>query len=205
MFILSDSPPEKDIQWSEQGMLASFKFIQKLWLLNTKILEKTKNNDDISENESLAKFTNQLIYKISHNLEKFHYNVIVANLHEMYNFLIKEIEKPIKTKVLLSNYKKILIIMNPIIPHFSSECLENIGQSEIQWPKILRDKLIEDDVNFVIQINGKKKALLKVKRDIDEKTILKITQENIKTKNFLKDEKIKKIIFVPNRLLNIIL
>ncbi len=205
LFILSDSPPEKDIQWSEQGMLASFKFIQKLWLLNTKILEKTKNNDDISENESLAKFTNQLIYKISHNLEKFHYNVIVANLHEMYNFLIKEIEKPIKTKVLLSNYKKILIIMNPIIPHFSSECLENIGQSEIQWPKILRDKLIEDDVNFVIQINGKKKALLKVKRDIDEKTILKITQENIKTKNFLKDEKIKKIIFVPNRLLNIIL
>ena len=205
LFILSDSPPEKDIQWSEQGMLASFKFIQKLWLLNTKILEKTKNNDDISENENLAKFTNQLIYKISHNLEKFHYNVIVANLHEMYNFLIKEIEKPIKTKVLLSNYKKILIIMNPIIPHFSSECLENIGQSEIQWPKILRDKLIEDDVNFVIQINGKKKALLKVKRDIDEKTILKITQENIKTKNFLKDERIKKIIFVPNRLLNIIL
>ena len=95
--------------------------------------------------------------------------------------------------------------MNPIIPHFSSECLENIGQGEIQWPEILRDKLIEDDVNFVIQINGKKKALLKVKRDIDEKTILKITQENIKTKNFLKDERIKKIIFVPNRLLNIIL
>jgi leucyl-tRNA synthetase len=205
LFILSDSPPEKDIQWSEQGMLASFKFIQKLWLLNVKILEKAKNNDDISENESLAKFTNQLIYKISHNLEKFHYNVIVANLHEMYNFLIKEIEKPIKTKVLLSNYRKILIIMNPIIPHFSSECLENIRQGEIQWPKILKDKLIEDNINFVIQINGKKKALLEVKRDIDEKTILKITQENIKTKNFLKDKKIKKIIFVPNRLLNIIL
>ena len=101
LFILSDSPPEKDVQWSEQGMLASFKFIQKLWILNTKILEKTKNNDDISENENLAKFTNQLIYKISQNLEKFHYNVIVANLHEMYNFLIKEIEKPIKTKVLI--------------------------------------------------------------------------------------------------------
>ena len=95
--------------------------------------------------------------------------------------------------------------MNPLIPHFSSECLENIGQGEIKWPKILKEKLIEDNINFVIQINGKKKALLEVKRDIDEKSILKITLVNIKTKNFLKDKKIKKIIFVPNRLLNIIL
>ena len=96
LFILSDSPPEKDVQWSDQGMLASFKFVQKLWTLNSKILDKIKNNDQGGEGNDLTKFTNQLINKITQNLEKFHYNVIVANLYEMYNFLIKEIDKPIK-------------------------------------------------------------------------------------------------------------
>ena len=119
LFILSDSPPEKDVQWSDQGMMASFKFIQKLWILNSKILEKIKNNNEDNKNENITKFTNQLIYKITQNLEKFHYNVIVANLYEMYNFLIKEVEKPIKKEILIENYKKILILMSPFIPHFA--------------------------------------------------------------------------------------
>jgi len=96
LFILSDSPPEKDVQWSDQGMMASFKFVQKLWSLNSKILDKIKNNNHDNKGENLIKFTNQLIYKVTQNLEKFHYNVIVANLYEMYNFLIKEIDKPIR-------------------------------------------------------------------------------------------------------------
>jgi leucyl-tRNA synthetase len=121
LFILSDSPPEKDVQWSEQGMMASFKFIQKLWTLNTKILEKIKNNEEKNKDENLIKFTNQLIHKVTQNLEKFHYNVIVANLYEMYNFLIKEIDKPIKKEILIENYRKILILMNPFIPHFTNE------------------------------------------------------------------------------------
>ena len=127
LFILSDSPPEKDVQWSDQGMQASFKFIQKLWILNSKILDKIKNKGkESNKGEDLIKFTNQLIHKITQNLEKFHYNVIIANLYEMYNFLIKEIDKPIEKKVLLESYKKILILMNPFIPHFSNECLDSI-------------------------------------------------------------------------------
>ena len=111
LFILSDSPPEKDVQWSEQGMAASYKFLQKLWVLHSKVLKKIALNDIESESDGLTKFTNQLVYKITQNLEKFHYNVIIANLHEMYNFLNKEIEKPIKKEVLIDNYKKILILM----------------------------------------------------------------------------------------------
>ena len=130
LFILSDSPPEKDVQWSDQGMLASFKFIQKLWILNSKVLEKIKNTDETNDEENLTKFTNQLIYKITQNLEKFHYNVIVANFYEMYNFLIKEIEKPIKKEILIENYKKILVLMSPFIPHFSTECLNNLNEKK---------------------------------------------------------------------------
>jgi leucyl-tRNA synthetase len=205
LFILSDSPPEKDVQWSDQGMLASFKFVQKLWILNSKILEKIKNNDEPNEVENLTKFTNQLIYKITQNLEKFHYNVIVANLYEMYNFLIKEIEKPIKKEVLVENYKKILVLMSPFIPHFTAECLNNFDQKEINWPTVLKEELIEEEINFVIQINGKKRLILKVNRDIDESSVLNKIKSNNETEKLLRDQKIKKTIFVSNRLINIIL
>ena len=205
LFILSDSPPEKDVQWSDQGMLASFKFVQKLWTLNSKILDKIKDNNQDDEGSDLTKFTNQLINKITQNLEKFHYNVIIANFYEMYNFLIKEIDKPIKKEILIENYKKILILMNPFVPHFSNECLNSINENQINWPKISKGDLIEEDINFVVQINGKKRAILKIKRDMVEKEILEIIKTNLKIEKFLKDQTIKKSIFVPNRLINIIL
>ena len=205
LFILSDSPPEKDVQWSDQGMMASFKFVQKLWTLNSKILVKIKDNNQDDEGKNLTKFTNQLINKITQNLEKFHYNVIVANLYEMYNFLIKETDKPIKREILIENYKKILILMNPFIPHFSNECLNTINENQIKWPKISKEDLIEEEINFVVQINGKKRAILKVKRDVVEKEILEIIKLNPEIDKFFKDQTIKKSIFVPNRLINIIL
>ena len=206
LFILSDSPPEKDVQWSDQGMLASFKFIQKFWLLHLKILTKINLNEKIDCEENLSKFTNQLINKITQNLEKFHYNVIIANLHEMYNFLNKEIEKPINSKVLEENYKKILTILMPLIPHFANECLASITNKSVKWPELLKDLLIDDNINFVVQINGKKRALLKVKRDISEKNLLeKIQTDKSELQKILKDQTIKKIIFVSNRLINIII
>jgi leucyl-tRNA synthetase len=209
LFILSDSPPEKDVQWSDQGMVASFKFVLKLWTLNTKILEKIKitneKSDEEDKSDNLIKFTNQLIHKVTQNLEKFHYNVIVANLYEMYNFLVKEIDKPIKKNVLIENYKKILVLMNPFMPHFTSECLRSINQNEVSWPSISKEDLIEEEINFVVQINGKKRAILKVKRDIIEKEILKIIKLDQEIEKFVKGQKFKKIIFVQNRLINIII
>ena len=205
LFILSDSPPEKDVQWSDQGMLASFKFVQKLWMLNSKILDKIKTKNESNDDGDLTRFTNKLIFKITQNLEKFHYNVIIANLYEMYNFLIKEIEKPIKTSVLIENYKKILILMSPFIPHFSSECLIGIKQKTAEWPIVSKEDIIDENINFVVQINGKKRALLNVKRDLDEKNILKKILENIDTEKLLRGQKIQKTIFVSNRLINIII
>ena len=117
LFILSDSPPEKDVQWSEEGIAASYKFIQKLWNLNSKILEEIEKDHPKDNSLELTKFTNKFIKKITHNLEFFSYNIIIANLHEMYSFLIKEINKGFKKETISENYKKILITINPIIPH----------------------------------------------------------------------------------------
>ena len=95
--------------------------------------------------------------------------------------------------------------MNPFIPHFSSECLNTINESQIKWPKISKEDLVEENINFVVQINGKKRAILKLKRDIVEGEILEIIRLNLEIEKFLKGQTIKKSIFVPNRLINIIL
>ena len=95
--------------------------------------------------------------------------------------------------------------MNPFIPHFSNECLNTVNEDQIKWPKISKEDLIEEDINFVVQINGKKRAILKVKRDVVEKKILEIIKLNLEIEKFLKNQTIKKSIFIPNRLINIIL
>ena len=123
----------------------------------------------------------------------------------MYNFLIKEIDKPIKKEVLIESYRKILILMNPFIPHFTNECLNSIDQNETTWPIVAKEDLIEDQINLVVQVNGKKRTILKVKRDISENEILKIIKLNKEVEKFLIKQIIKKIIFVPNRLINIII
>ena len=176
LFILSDSPPEKDVQWSDQGMLASYKFIQKILDVAPKNKKKIENKTIKKEkfdDKNLSKFTNLLIKKITGNLDKFNYNVIIANLYETYNFLVKEIEKEIDPKDLLGNYEKILKVINPILPHLSSECLEDINNKfNLNWPKIEDKYLIEENINIVIQINGKTRSILKLKKDITEEELI---------------------------------
>ena len=209
LFILSDSPPEKDVQWSEQGMLASFKFIQKFWLINKRIKEKIDKCTDVEKQEGdldLIKFTNQLINKINNNLEKFNYNVIIANMHETYNFLNKILNKQFNKKVLSENFKKILTIMSPVIPHIINECFEvnkfNILQ---KWPEVEKKYLKEEKILIVVQIGGKKKGIIEAKKDTDEKTVMDlISKEDRINKNF-KNKKINKVFFVKNRLINILL
>ena len=95
--------------------------------------------------------------------------------------------------------------MSPFIPHFTSECLSNIDEKKIKWPTVTKEQVIEENINFVVQINGKKRALLRVKRDLSEKDILKEIQLNKETQKLIIDQKIQKTIFVSNRLINIIL
>ena len=206
LFILSDSPPEKDVQWSDEGILASHKFIQKLWNLHTKILEEI--NKDYPKDSSLdfTKFTNKFIKKITHNLENFSYNIIIANLHEMHTFLIKEINKEFKKETILENYKKILISINPIIPHFSSECLKIIGEiNKIEWPNY-DEKQIEESLSLiVVQINGKKRGLIKTKPNVSEQEVMELINQDKKISKYLISVDIKRKIYIKNKIINLIL
>ena len=207
LFILSDSPPAKDVQWSEQGMVASYKFLQKLWTLHGKIKKKLEIKEKYNdENNNLEKFTNQMISRITNNLENFNYNVIIANIYETYNFLNKEIEKKIDINNLKTNYIKLLILFSPAVPHYTSECLEEInGNNTISWPEANSDLLVEDKIDYVIQINGKKRAILNENRDIDQESLLTKIKNNKISQKYLKDKSINKIIFVKNRLINLLI
>tara|TARA_X000001036_G_scaffold250454_1_gene233270 strand:+ start:834 stop:3383 length:2550 start_codon:yes stop_codon:yes gene_type:complete len=208
LFILSDSPPEKDVQWSEQGMVASYKFLQKFWTLHKNIKNiSSKNSQDEKINSlEMSRFTNEIIKKITQNLEKFHYNVIIANLHETYNFLIKLINKPLDKNSFLKNYIDILKTMSPIVPHFTSECLEDLGEkSERSWPKTNEKYLVKKNINIVLQINGKKRAIIIAKKNIDKETLINEIKSNAQYNKYLENKKIVRNIYVKERLINLIL
>jgi leucyl-tRNA synthetase len=171
--------------------------------LHNKIKDRLSSKSNDIE---IDKFTNQMIVKITNNLESFHYNVIVANMYETYNFLTKKIEEDIDSEKLLKNYQKILTIFSPIIPHFTAECLEDLKfNDKLSWPKAEKVYLSEDNLDYVIQINGKKRAILNEKRDLDQENLLNEIKSNNITKKYLENKSIKKIIFVKNRLINLLL
>ena len=207
LFILSDSPPEKDVQWSDEGMKSSFKFVQKLWILHQKIIEEIELDHPSNSTTDLEKITNQFIKNVTTNIENFSYNKIVANFHETYSALNKIIFNKIEKKKLIENYKKILSIMSPVIPHFANECMEmlNIKENEVSWPKANEIYLKEDTIKFVVQINGKTRKIIGSQKDTSEEELLLKIQTDVKLNNYLKTGSIQKKIFIPNKLINIII
>jgi len=212
LFILSDSPPEKDVQWSEQGMIASHKFVHKFWLIHQKIkdkiasLKKNEANEGNLAEEKLQEFTNQIIDKITKNLNNFQYNVIIANFHEIYNFLSKLQLDEINNTILLENYLKILTVMSPVIPHFSSECIDEIQkQDNSMWPIAVKKFLEKKTLEIVVQLNGKKRGLISCNKDTSEKQLRDLIETDNQYKKYFEDRTIIKTIYVKDRLINLIL
>ena len=205
LFILSDSPPEKDVQWSDQGMQAAYKFINKLWLVHENIkkeIQSTKTNNDKKENSAekqLQIFTNQMVDKVTRNLDNFHYNVIIANFHETYNFFSKLKTTDISKTILLENYLKILTIMNPVMPHFASECIAEIQKEDVsKWPTVNKDILEKESLEIVVQLNGKKRGLVSCDKNIDEKQLINMVKSDNQYKKYFDDKTIIKTIYVKN-------
>ena len=205
LFILSDSPPEKDVQWSDEGIKSSYKFIQKLWVLNQKIIEEIEVNHPSNSNNDLEKITNKFLKEVTQNIENFAYNKIIANFHEIYSSLNKVILNKVEKEKLVENYKKILIAISPVIPHFSNECMTMLNTNEkILWPKINEKFLLEENIKFIIQFNGKTRKIIISKKDTSEDLLLEKIKEDSKLNDFLDNKSIQKKIFIPNKLINII-
>ena len=205
-FILSDSPPEKDVQWSEEGIISAHKFIQKLWTLHLKISEEIFKSNLVDEDDKLTKYTNHFIKKVTDALNNFSYNVIIAYMHELYSFLSNEIKKTYSKKTLTENYHKILVTIMPILPHITNECIKSLNfKQNIKWAKYDEKYLVEEFINIVVQINGKKRGLIKTKADTKENDLLNIVKNEKNIQKYIEGNIIKKKIFIQNKLINIII
>ena len=203
LFILSDSPPEKDIQWSENGMSSAYKFIQKFWFMSEKII-KTVNQDQKSTNNDLEIFTNQAIQKINFALEKFRYNVIVAVFHEIYSFYSKILNKEENYNNLKDNFIKTLIVMSPLVPHLTNELLTRLNNNKIHWPDVKKGVIETDEKIIVIQVNGKKRNIISTVKGDPEDNILKKIKEMKLVEKYINNKEILKTIYIKDKLINII-
>ena len=206
-FILSDSPPDRDVQWSTEGVSAAHKFIQRIWGLNNKIMSKNDSKDNDDEKRFLSKF-NDYIFKISDLIEKFHLNVAIAKIYEMTSLLEVNLTKKISQKCLLESQKQFIKVIMPFAPHLSCECLSKLEggnfYDKIQWPKGNKSLLKDQEVTLVVQINGKKRGLFLAKKDLSEKDALMEAKKIENIKKNLKNKKIVKNIFVKNKIINFI-
>ena len=204
-FILSDSPPEKDIQWSDTGMASSFKYVQKFWIMNEKIIDILNKEKEIKNNE-IDIFVNQSIKKINFALENFRYNVIIAVFHEIYSFLSKLVEIDKNYSNLRENYKKILIVMMPVLPHIINECIEKISEEkEVKWPTIDEKFIDNSKSNMVIQVNGKKRSVILLDKGLEEQSVIEKVKEDKSLEKHLAGKKIYKTIYIKDKILNFII
>jgi leucyl-tRNA synthetase len=206
-FILSDSPPDRDIQWSDNGIQGAFKYIQKIWRTYEKL--KIYKKEKKEENDTLIRNSNILIKEITECIEKFHINVAVAKLYVFLNNINEEIEKQSLNKEDIINiYKKYLIIISAFIPYIANECWEKItGKQDVtlqEWPKIDVSFLHKENFDIVIQVNGKKRAIINTTNNESEESILSKSLA-IKNIQVILDKKIIiRKIFIKNKLLNIV-
>jgi leucyl-tRNA synthetase len=206
-FILSDSPPDRDIQWSDSGIQGAFKYIQKIWRVCEKIKIYKKEKEE-TDNSFLIK-TNILIKEITECIEKFHINVAVAKLYIFLNNLSEEIDKKtLNEEDIINAYKKYLIIISAFIPYIANECWEKITKennlNSQEWPKIENTLIKKDHFDVVVQINGKKRAIINAINNESEENIFSksLAIKNIKV--ILDEKNIIKKIFIKNKLLNIV-
>jgi len=207
-FILSDSPPDRDVQWSTEGVSAAHKFVQRIWNLNNKILDKKNEKSDLDDEKKFLSKFNDYLFKISDLIDNFHLNVAIAKIYEITNLLEDSLTKKLSSKSLLESQIKFVKIMMPFAPHLSCECLSKLeGKNfyeKIQWPKGDKSLLKDQEITLVVQVNGKKRGLIVTKKDLSEKDALIEAKKIENIKKNLKDKKIVKNIFVKNKIINFI-
>jgi len=202
-FMLSDSPPERDVQWSLEGVSAAFKFIQKLWKLNSDILNK-KDSGLGTEDLTLRRAVNKTVYNVTKNLDNFQYNVVIANMHEIYNLLCSHLlNNKTSNKTLKDEWEKITMLLMPLTPHLAHECCEKLNK-KFYWPQYDNNLLEDENCTIVIQVNGRKRGLLEMPINTQEKTIIERAKKIDNVLKHVKGMTIIKKIYIKNKIINFI-
>ena len=209
-FMLSDSPPERDINWSLSGIQGSWKFCQKIHSLVEKNLSLFSENNEINQpniaKSRLLSEVHKCLKDITNSIEKFQMNVSVAKIYEIVNHLSKGGDDQAATK---QGLEILIRVIEPMMPHLAEECWSMMNKktvlSEVPWPEVNEEYTLQSSTTIVIQINGKRRGELNTSIGITKNEVMK---EILNIKNIsesLKDKEIKKVIFVQNKIINLVI
>jgi leucyl-tRNA synthetase len=219
-FMLSDSPPERDVEWTERGVQGAWRFSQRLWRLVGEAGEiaKTAPADRPPQFSpaalTLRKATHRALAHVTEDVEKLHFNVCVAHIYEFANAFssaIGDIDAAVSPDLAwtMREAAGVLVqLFNPMMPHLAEECWAALGHTtlvaEAAWPQVERDLLVENTVTLPVQINGKKRADVTVPRDAKSADIEAIVLALDAVKLALDGKLPKRVIIVPQRIVNVV-
>jgi leucyl-tRNA synthetase len=205
-FILSDSPPEKDIQWSDSGVISANKFLQKIWNLNQLVLSKKKLNGDAKEQESFDLKVDMYVHKIDRAINNFHLNVAIAQFYELYKHFNEAVKIEINNDILIKNLMKFMRLMIPFTPHLAFECLSNLNCDKSNvWPDVNEKLFSNIKINMAVQINGKTRDVININKDLKENELDNFIKKSSKAKKYIIDKEIVKTIYIKNKIINYII
>jgi leucyl-tRNA synthetase len=220
LFCLFAAPPERDLEWSEQGVEGGSRFLNRVWRLKTEWMDRLKDAAPFDGSPAaldgaerdLYKKTHQTIMKVTRDIEdRYHFNTAISAVMELFNTMsaIEEAaSKPQQVAVMRFAMETLTLLLSPIVPHFAEELWEALGNSAsillAPWPSYLAEALEKDELLIVIQVNGKLRSKFSVATDTDEETIKQIALADERLKKFVGGRAIKKVIYVKGKLVNIV-
>jgi leucyl-tRNA synthetase len=220
IFCLFAAPPEKDLEWSEQGVEGSFRFLSRLWRIFDDYLEDIQSVAAASGSmeleadlKGLRRKTHQTIAKVTSDIEdRFHFNTAISAVMELVNALYAVKRPGRDEKVALSVVREALetavLLLAPIVPHMTEELWQILGNhksvADMPWPEFDAAIASEDEMTIVIQINGKLRSRMTVPVDEGEEKIKADAMADEKIAAFLGESKVLKVIYVPKKLVNIV-
>ncbi|MEO9895172.1 MAG: leucine--tRNA ligase [Paracoccaceae bacterium] len=202
-FVLSDSPPERDVEWTAAGAEASYKFLNRVWTLCQRI--SAMEDGDSSHDGALRKELHKAIHDVTMGVESFGFNAAIAKLYAFANILSKsKASKPAMREAIMT----LAQLMAPMTPHLAEDIWHHHGGEGLlanaPWPKADESLLVDDTVTLPIQINGKRRAEIEVPADMDKAEVEKIAMATDAVKKALDGGSAKKVIVVPGRIVNVV-
>jgi len=220
IFCLFAAPPERDLEWSDQGVDGAFRFLSRVWRIVVDYLDDIRDVAPFDGGEkiegdlkNLRKKTHQTVKKVTSDIEdRFHFNTAISAVMELVNTLYQT-ERPGKDErkalsVVRETVEDIIILLSPIVPHMAEELWEMIGVknrlSETAWPSFDEAVTAEEEITIVIQVNGKVRSRIQVAADESDKKIKELALNDERIKQLTGDKDIVKEIYVPKKLVNIV-
>ena len=214
LFILFAAPPERELEWSDRGVEGCFRFLNRIWRLAYEFTEKCENIPGSYEirNEADKKLAYTLHYTIKKVTEdirdRFNFNTAISAVMELVNELYKYKEGDINDALYSTVIKTMIVLLAPFVPHITEELWQELGYEgtvyEQSWPTYDEEALKKDEIEIVVQINGKNKEKINIPGDATREDMLQIADENEKIKGLTDGKNVVKVIAVPGRLINIV-